>query len=225
MIKIKRPVGSRPEILKNVRKRKTSTAYRDPSVREKLHSIQNEKCCYCEASELPISGQGAAIEHFWPQGDYPEKKNTWKNLLLICDPCNGHKLGKFPLDDAGDPVLIDPSDPSNDPEENFKYDYDLKSPSCGNMAGTTFRGRKTVEIIGLWDDDYRKKRKDIVLELRLALLQLDAYKGNVNLGRPGSQNQIDGCINNILSLSDKSAKYSGIVRFTIVSLGYGDLIP
>jgi uncharacterized protein (TIGR02646 family) len=82
-------------------------------VRETLRRMagERERCMYCEDSH------GMDVEHFWPKkGDarkghpgYPERCFIWANLLLACAECNRAKGTRFPLDEQGEPLLLDPT--------------------------------------------------------------------------------------------------------------------
>ena len=106
MIEIKRE--SCPKILYNFPTE--GKLYNKPAVVKKLWDMQHGKCCYCE-SEIPKDGHGKEVEHYYPQAQslYPHFRNDWNNLLLVCHSCNGKKSHKFPLDENGNPLLIDPS--------------------------------------------------------------------------------------------------------------------
>lgn len=95
-----------------------------------------ERCMYCEDSA------GSAIEHFWPKSTYPQRAFDWLNYLIICAVCNSNKSNRFPLDDSGRPLLLDPSD--EDP-----LDHMALSPRTGTLLPLSFKGTLTIEIIGL----------------------------------------------------------------------------
>lgn len=63
------------------------------------------RCFYC------CDSRGADIEHFRPKSR-PEWRPlvfAWPNLLLCCTACGRKKGDRFPVDDAGKPLLIDPT--------------------------------------------------------------------------------------------------------------------
>jgi uncharacterized protein (TIGR02646 family) len=103
-----------------------------------------EPCMYCVHSEA------ADIEHFWPKSPYPERMYVWENLLLACSICGKWKGAKFPLDDFGSPLLIDPT--REDPWEFLDFD-----PVTGNLSSRYLlstgdfsqRGQETVSILHL----------------------------------------------------------------------------
>lgn len=76
------------------------------------------RCMYCEDS------RGTDIDHYWPKADYPIKVFQWENMLLACSGCNRSKGRKFPLDENGSPLLIDPT--RDDP-----WDYLFFEPHTG----------------------------------------------------------------------------------------------
>jgi 5-methylcytosine-specific restriction endonuclease McrA len=61
------------------------------------------RCFYCSDS------LGADIDHFMPITGSPDKAFHWNNHLLVCSPCNRAKGSKFPTDNHGSPLLIDPT--------------------------------------------------------------------------------------------------------------------
>lgn len=61
------------------------------------------RCMYCSDS------LGTDIEHFRPKTSYPTHAFCWPNMLLCCSRCGRLKGAPFPLDQAGQPLFIDPS--------------------------------------------------------------------------------------------------------------------
>ena len=103
--------------------------------------MQHRKCCYCEKiidlrDKFPdddnlVNGSHVEkhVEHFRPKGkeEYRHLTNDWNNLLLACNTCNVHKGQKFEVDECGDPLCIDPSNPDINPEDHLMLqDIDLK---------------------------------------------------------------------------------------------------
>lgn len=83
-------------------------------IRELLAKMASglERCMYCE------DGQGCHIDHFWPKVAYPLRAFVWENYLLACAICNSNfKRDQFPLDDQGQPLLIDPT--QDEPTEHL----------------------------------------------------------------------------------------------------------
>jgi hypothetical protein len=84
----------------------TSKIYGHKSVKEKLISIQNDKCCFCEARIGHISH--GDLEHFRPKGGYKSGTQDrltkpgyywlaydFSNLFLACEKCNRSYKPKF----------------------------------------------------------------------------------------------------------------------------------
>jgi len=61
------------------------------------------RCFYCSDS------LGADIEHYVPKSVDFGRTFEWSNLLWVCPGCNRFKSAKFPRDEAGLPLLIDPT--------------------------------------------------------------------------------------------------------------------
>jgi hypothetical protein len=96
-----------------------------------------ERCMYTSDSE------GTDIDHFWPQARYPEKAFTWENYLLAASRCNSNdKRDEFPLDESGEPLLLNPT--VDDPQEHL----DLV-PANGRYAHRTRRGAESLRVYDL----------------------------------------------------------------------------
>lgn len=123
MIKINRCRCECPDILESGGDIDNINCHKE--VVKALHKMQFGKCCYCE-KYINQEGHGQAIEHFRPKASnkFPELKNEWSNLLHACTDCNGKKLHRFPIDQNGNPLIIDPSDPDIDPEEYLHFYVD-----------------------------------------------------------------------------------------------------
>jgi uncharacterized protein (TIGR02646 family) len=118
MIRVKRPIGSTPavlrkggigrqelaanEILIKAGEKPKFDAYRDETVRDALHALFGRKCAFCES--ILLGTQSGDIEHYRPKGRVrvltpgANKADTkdgyywmaarWQNLLLACADCN-----------------------------------------------------------------------------------------------------------------------------------------
>ncbi|MBW8876770.1 MAG: hypothetical protein JF614_17545 [Acidobacteria bacterium] len=96
-----------------------------------------ERCMYCEDSE------GTAIEHFWPKSVYPERAFDWLNYLIACSRCNSNfKRDQFPLDAAGAPLLVNPSE--EEPLDHLSF-----SPSTGRFEPRSPKGDPSIDVFGL----------------------------------------------------------------------------
>lgn len=73
-----------------------------------------ERCMYC------VDSHGSDIDHFWPKTPYPQHMFRWPNLLLCCTECGRFKGTKFPRQDNGQPLLIDPS--TENPWDHLDFD-------------------------------------------------------------------------------------------------------
>ncbi len=87
------------------------------------------RCMYCEG------GEGDQIDHFWPRAAYPERTYVWANLLWSCGPCNRRKSTYFPLDAAGTPMLLDPTNARDRPREHLRL-----APRTGFYESLSDRG-------------------------------------------------------------------------------------
>lgn len=147
-------------------KRARSTKSFQP-VRDELSRMSHgrDRCMYCEDS------LGTDIEHFYPKASFPERAFVWDNYLLACRHCNSNqKRDAFPLDAAGQPLLIDPS--VDEPRDHLTF-----SPSTGEFRAKTEKGKASVEVFGLNDTARGPRladgRRDAVLGLKALLLEFD----------------------------------------------------
>ncbi|QRP45467.1 HNH endonuclease [Amycolatopsis sp. FDAARGOS 1241] len=94
-------------------------------------------CMYCG------DGLGSTVDHFEPVARNPRRAFDWLNHLLACEFCNSHhKRDRFPVDNAGEPLLIDPT--VDDP-----LDHLFLVLSIGTYRALTDKGRATIEVCGL----------------------------------------------------------------------------
>ena len=93
---------------------------------------------YCEGS------QGTDIDHFEPRSRNPEQAFVWDNYLLACSHCNStEKREQFPVDEEGQPLLIDPTDGDDDPRDHLALSLQ------GRWVPRTRKGTETLEVLGL----------------------------------------------------------------------------
>lgn len=123
--------------------------------KEMLYSTFLKLCCYCE-SPLYATSEGE-VERFRPVSVYPQLALDWRNLYLACPACNRAKASRFPVvgghapkglsyDEVvklENPLLLDPCDPIEHPDRHLIFLAD------GRVAGSTERGRATVETLAL----------------------------------------------------------------------------
>lgn len=149
--------------------------HRNDTVKRALLKLQYRKCCYCEQrrrrSEL-------AVEHFRPRTAIRQAKKgpliypgyfwlaySWSNLYLSCDECNSRfKSAYFPLLNPTArarqctdlvknerSILVDPG--GDNPRRHFRFE----GPE---MVGLTGRGRKTIELLQLNEDNLMIEREE-----------------------------------------------------------------
>lgn len=126
-----------------------------------LWEMQHGKCCYCEC-KIPRSGAGQNVEHFRPKETrgFKRLRNSWRNLLHACPQCNVSKGTQFPTDSKRKPLLLDPSS-RTDPEKHITFvtgehtDEPIGLPIVNNRSR---RGRKTIEVLRLWEVDSIRAR-------------------------------------------------------------------
>ncbi len=64
--------------------------YKCQDVKDKLKTIYNHKCVYCEQSI-----ERCDVEHYRPKSIYYWLAYSWDNLLYCCSPCNTNKGNRF----------------------------------------------------------------------------------------------------------------------------------
>ncbi|HEX6900856.1 MAG TPA: HNH endonuclease [Thermoanaerobaculia bacterium] len=123
-----------------------------------------ERCMYCEDSA------GTDIEHFWPKAVYPDRAFEWLNYLIACSRCNSNfKRDQFPLDPAGAPLLLNPTE--DDPLEHLSF-----SPSTGRLESRSPKGEPSIEVFGLNRTTLTRGRADAWTALRHLLIRYAALR-------------------------------------------------
>ena len=120
-----------------------------------------ERCFYC------MDSRGTTIEHFRPKARFPEMTFVWENLLSLCSGCNVSKGDVFPVDEHGNPLLIDPT--IEDPWEFLFYDvdtdnivprYDVEADGYSRKGHETLRVFQTIGYQAV-EEGRRQTRRDI----------------------------------------------------------------
>lgn len=133
------------------------------ATRSTLHAMAGprQRCMYC------CDSHGDSIDHFRPKSTYPRQTFSWPNLLLNCTECGRYKGQRFPLDDHGGPLLIDPT--VDDPWDHLDFD-----PETGNLVARydpvhscfSSRGEETVRLLRL------DRRESVARGMQKTLRQL-----------------------------------------------------
>lgn len=101
-----------------------------------------QRCMYCEDS------RGTDVEHFKPKVPFRDHVFRWLNLLWICTGCNRAKGNRFPCDESGSPLLLDPT--LDEPWDFLYFDRDTGEITARWEAGTGAenpRGQALLEIL------------------------------------------------------------------------------
>ena len=183
--------------------------------------MQHGKCCYCE---LAISNDGPDkhVEHFRPQSRCEELKYEWDNLLLACAGCNVEKWCKFPVMDDGEPLLLDPSDPTLDPEDHIEFVVSQKQPAgrlpLGKLPlglaiprGQSRKGNKSIDVINLSGEHHTRRRRETLFKLsswRRSLMD----ELNLMASGDGNAHEIDRLKNKLLEACGDDQAYAGLAR-------------
>ena len=174
--------------------------------------MQFGKCCYCE-TEIPPCGAGQEIEHFWPKSDYPRKRNLWTNLLLACSRCNHKKLDSFPIDDDGQPLVIDPTSPEVNPESEITFSTQIDDLNEFRLFGfavplnDSARGAATIEAVGLAAKYHRQRRRHYFVRVLLPW-----YVGYVEACEGNDDEETDRLLARMGQLMNGQSQYAGLAR-------------
>ena len=186
------------------------------TVRQALRKMQHDKCCYCERY-ITDWGTGRQVDHYRPKDRYERLKFDWDNLLLACGECNGAKSNEFPKSDNKEPLILNPYDPCDDPEDHIDFfvregEY-VPDELLGKIVpkdGST-KGKKTIQILKL-DKLYltksRRETLDKVTFLYLRLLdQVDLLQSG-----SGDAEKFEDLKRQFCHTQDKNKTYLGLVR-------------
>ena len=140
---------------------------------EKLWAMSGprQRCMYC------VDSHGSDIDHFWPKASYPDKAFVWLNMLLCCTECGRFKGDQFPMSDAGEPMLVDPS--AENPWTHLDFDPDTGNLTARydlNAAMPSPKGDRTVQVFNLdrregMAEGYRRTYQRLVVCVERALNQ------------------------------------------------------
>ena len=152
------------------------------------------------------------IDHFRPQNGFEGFTNEWTNLLLACPSCNQEKGDDFPLDADDDPLLIDPSDPSDvDPQDHitFTVSTELRARllvGAASELGGSARGKATIKTVGLDSADHRRSR--FLLHVRLLELHYQLLRARDE----GDDEEIGEAIRRLEKLMSSESAYASFAR-------------
>jgi uncharacterized protein (TIGR02646 family) len=151
--------------------------YGHEDVKNLLRTVQDGKCCFCEAKIAHISY--GDVEHYRPKAGWIQKDEKlnrpgyywlaydWDNLFLSCEICNQrHKKNYFPISDNTkraishahlvndeSPIFIKPD--TEDPEKYIEFKEEIPFPVDGNS-----RGAQTIEKLGLDRESLNERRRE-----------------------------------------------------------------
>lgn len=151
--------------------------YGHPDVKTLLRTVQDGKCCFCEAKIEHISY--GDVEHYRPKAGWVQEEEKlnwpgyywlaydWDNLFLSCEICNQrHKKNFFPLSDNAkralsheqeikeeSPVFIKPD--IEDPEKFIEFKEEIPF-----SKGDSPRGTQTIKKLGLDREALNERRRE-----------------------------------------------------------------
>ena len=212
MIRIHRTARA-PTVLSSSR---AQDRYNRKEVVQALLEMQHSKCCYCEL-HIPESGTGKQVEHFRPKSQFKDLRYDWNNLLLACAGCNNAKLSRFPVSENGEPLLLDPSDPTLNPEEHIEFVVSEKPNTSHLPLGLAIprdrspRGRESISVINLSGAHHIKRRRDTLVKLRAWFSSLLTETKRIACGC-GDVCEVDRLKNELREANRDDQSYTGLAR-------------
>ncbi len=189
--------------------------YNHLDVRLALLEMQHRKCCYCE-QPIPDFGIGKQVEHFRPKSKYKHLKYEWSNLLMACAECNHEKLDEFPESAYGEPLLLDPSDITLDPEDHITFvvliaggpptDLPIPIPRNGSR-----KGEESIRVLGLSRPHHAQRRKALLDKLRSCLALYLIEDQRVHLGR-GDAQEVNRLKGKLQEATKEDQPYASLAR-------------
>jgi uncharacterized protein (TIGR02646 family) len=181
---------------------------------------------------------GTRIEHgyYWLAA-------TWTNLLPTCIDCNRErrhrfeggvrKTGKgsrFPLVDETkrargpggemdeEPLLLDPT--SDAPSAHLSFEEDGIVRPAAEGAGTSPRGAKTINVLGLNRPELVKSRQKTRLWLELAIRRFEEFEQQLVLEPDNEflQTQRDGALTEMEQRASSGEPFAAMVRQLLAAL-------
>lgn len=205
--------------------------YSHTSVKSLLETIQNNKCCFCEAKYKHIAS--ADVEHFRPKAGYSQGVGSnfirpgyfwlaydWSNLLVSCEICNRRNKGNyFPLSNPGarftthnsninleHPWFINPS--LIDPEFHITFYKEVPTH-------TSFEGAKTISYLELDRAELNEMRRSkLILLKRLE----DSYL--LSIGYPIENQVRENFYESLREILNHNGEY-----FKMIKTNFGRYIP
>ena len=157
------------------------------------------------------------MEHFRPRSQFKGLWYDWNNLLLACADCNPAKLSNFPVSDDGEPLLLDPSDPTLDPEDHIEFVVREKQAN-GELPlglaiprGDSPRGKETIRVIKLSGAHHIRRRRETLGKLKSAYLSLLTEAKRTACGT-GDAHEVERLKNELQESSGDDKAYAGIAR-------------
>ena len=190
--------------------------YNHGDVVQALLQMQYYKCCYCELY-IADTGSGKQVEHFRPRAQFNNLWYDWDNLLLACADCNHAKLSKFPMLDDGELLLLDPSDPTLNPEDHIEFVVSEKQTTGGVPLGLAIprgqsrRGKESIRVIKLSGEQHIKRRRETLDKLRFCYASLLTESTRISHG-DGDALEADRLKNELLEAIGDDKAYAGLAR-------------
>ncbi|MFV8339321.1 hypothetical protein ACNQGL_08610 [Flavobacterium sp. LB3P21] len=197
--------------------------YGHPTVKTLLQTIQNNKCCFCEAKYKHVAS--GDVEHFRPKAEFSQGHGNllhrpgyfwlaydWNNLLVSCEICNRRGKGfYFPLKNphrrftnhlsniqVEEPWFINPS--LINPEVHIRFYKEVPEH-------ITFEGAKTISYLELDREELNEMRLSKLNDLKALE---DSYLASIG---SAIENRIrDNFFNRLRAVLLHNGEYYSMVR-------------
>jgi uncharacterized protein (TIGR02646 family) len=187
--------------------KKAMNKYQHNEIKATLVAMFHGKCAYCENQITHVTY--GDIEHFCPKSDprYAHLIFEWENLLLSCPICNnaGHKGTKFPLDQKGNPLLINPTDGVTDPTTHLEFSWD----AVAGLASVYGRDARGQEVERIFDLNGVRGRKELIKDRSKYVKTLIALLPYAQKGDPEA-------IDILKKACQPDSKYSAFARVLVL---------
>ena len=117
-----------------------------------LRSLFRCRCAYCQLPDDRFQAEeGATVDHFKPEGRYPDLRFDWSNLYYACPVCNTHYKKHYPTlsEEAQGKRFVDPC--AEDPDDHFRLAWDERTGCFSRIRHLTLAAEYTVFRLKLND--------------------------------------------------------------------------
>ncbi|WP_144815201.1 HNH endonuclease domain-containing protein [Enterobacter sp. DE0047] len=164
------------------------------------------QCAYCGTKLYePLM---ADVAHFFPKSKYPAFQEDTDNLLIACKACNMIKRDQFPLDDNGQPLLLNPV--------NEIFSKHIKQSKNGYLEGLTERGHATIEVLQL-------NRSSLIEQRILDIIDMQ-FADDRSLSEHDVYMTFKSSMLNAIKLNNAQLQIDGILQIQMTYMLYANVI-